>query len=121
MTTIIKSKLFMHVSGYDDAPEFSMNDEGVVRIDDKVVEDPAAIVKALADNAKAWAKCVDASVADGDPPPVTGHLADQVDTIVQQYTGVEIHGPWPRQGPANPDEITDEMIDAAEGAGDGVG
>lgn len=111
MNTII-DRLFFHVSGYDDAPEFSINDEGVVRIDDEVVEDHAAIVKALADNAKAWAKCVDA--VEPPAPPMT---MDQIETVVQRTTGIEVRGPWPR--PEGDDfDLTDERIAEIE-AGNG--
>lgn len=118
MTQTIVNRLFLHLSGYDDAPEFSISDEGVVRIDDKVVEDPAAIVKALADNARAWGKCV-AAVASPTLQP-TGDLAEQVETIVLQTTGVEVRGPWPSPE-ADRNDLSDERIAEIEGAGDVVG
>lgn len=118
-TTTIINKLFLHVSGYDEAPEFSVNDEGVVRIDDEVVEDPALIVKALADNAKAWAKCV----GDLEPaPPVTGKLAEHVETVVQQMTAIEVRGPWPRPAAVDAElDLSDERIAEIEGGAGVVG
>lgn len=115
---VISNKLFLRVSGYDDAPEFAIDNKGVVRIDDEVVEDPAAIVKALADNARAWGKCV--AAVEPPAPQLTGSLADQVETVVQQMTGVEVRGPWP-SSEAERNDLSDERIDEIERADNVVG
>lgn len=115
MTETIINRLFLHVSGYDDAPEFSISDEGIVRVDDEVVGDPLVIVKALADNARAWGKCV--AAVEPPPPPVTGALAKDIKMVVQQITAVEIRGPWPSPEGDDQNDLSDERITEIE-AGD---
>ena len=116
MPTLL-NQLFLHVSGYDDAPELSVNNEGAVRINDEVVEDPAVIAKALIDNAKAWGKCH----AEHGPKQDSVELFEDA-TIVKQYTLMEIRGPWPAL-PVEPtgDELTDDKIAEIEGGWDGLG
>ena len=117
MATVF-SNLFLHVSGYDDAPELSVNDEGRVLINDELVsdEDFAAVGRALIDNAKAWGKC------HAEHGPKRESVAFEGAMVVKQYTFMEIRGPWP--APAvepTGDELTDEKIDEIEGGGDVVG
>ena len=119
MATKILNKLFFHISGYDDAPEFSIDDKGLVRINDEIVEDHAAIVNALADNARAWAKCLEKAVDLSTETPLLEGM--EAETVVQQYTGIEIHGPWPRrEAEEKALSLTDEQITEIEG-GDVVG
>ncbi len=111
------NQLFLHVSGYDDAAELSVDNEGAVRVNDEVVEDPAAIVKALTDNAKAWGKCH----AEHGPKQDSVELFEGA-TVVKQYTLWELRGPWPRpEEEPTGDEITDDKIAEIEGGWDGLG
>ena len=110
MSTLFNN-LFLHVSGYDDAPELSVNNEGTVLVNDEETTDPEVIAKALLDNAKAWGKCH----AEHGPKQDSVELFEGA-TIVKQYTFMEARGPWPAP-PREPtgDELTDARIDEIEG------
>ena len=79
-------KTFISITNYDDAPEFAVLGDGSVEINGEAVSDPALIVRALAENARAWQKCYDSAYTPpkedrGNPP--------------SSYIGVLLKGPWP--------------------------
>ena len=112
MTTKIFNKIFLHFSGYDGAPEFSIDGDGVVRIDDKIEEDRSVIVRALITNAKAWGKCFDAS-EEAQQPVVSVPVGVKPESVVRQYTAVELRGPWPPPAGGDPEFQTVVAIGTA--------
>ena len=90
-------KVFLHVKDYPDAPELVVLGDGSIQIDGKEVSKPTDIVKALADNAMAWSKCVDEAGVINRPKDGVESVAigDAEATYVHTYHGIAIRGPWP--------------------------
>lgn len=100
------NKVFLHVIDYPGAPELAVLGDGTVQINGKEVADPVEIAKALIDNAKAWAECVDRAHAVDKPMGIeSAVIGDTEATLVQTYTGIAIKGPWPATAEGSPIDV----------------